>query len=105
MVAAGAMRAGQGGERMSLTFEQARAALDSAFVLDLTPPLELRLREVNRVTGANEAFSMIFHAPAEPALPQQTYRLRHEALGEQWLFLVPLAEGSEGAVYEALFNN
>ncbi|MBU59696.1 MAG: hypothetical protein CL543_12520 [Alcanivorax sp.] len=90
---------------MSLTLEQARAALDTGFVLDLTPPLTLWLREVNPVTGPGEAFSMIFHAPAEPALSQQTYRLRHETLGEQWLFLVPLSEGGEGAVYEALFNN
>ena len=90
---------------MSLTLTQARAALDSGFVLDLTPPLTLWLREVNPVTGPGEAFSMIFHAPAEPALSQQTYRLRHETLGEQWLFLVPLSEGGDGAVYEALFNN
>ncbi len=90
---------------MSLTLEQARAALDSGFVLDLTPPLTLWLREVNPVTGPGEAFSMIFHAASEPALAQQTYRLRHETLGEQWLFLVPLSEGGEGAAYEALFNN
>ncbi|MFP1682928.1 DUF6916 family protein [Alloalcanivorax sp. C16-1] len=90
---------------LTLTLTQARAALDSGFVLDLTPPLTLWLREVNPVTGPGEAFSMIFHAPAEPALSQQTYRLRHETLGEQWLFLVPLSEGGEGAVYEALFNN
>ena len=51
---------------MSLTLTQARAALDTGFVLDLTPPLTLWLREVNPVTGPGEAFSMIFHAPAEP---------------------------------------
>ncbi|MTI51565.1 MAG: hypothetical protein FH757_08045 [Alcanivorax sp.] len=90
---------------MSLNLEQARSALDTPFVLDLDTPLDLWLREVNTVTGPGQAFSMIFRTAAEPGLPQQTYRLRHETLGEQWLFLVPLTADGDGAVYEALFNN
>lgn len=90
---------------MSLNLEQARSALDTPFVLDLNTPLDLWLREVNTVTGPGQAFSMIFRTDPEPVLPQQTYRLRHETLGEQWLFLVPLSVSDESAVYEALFNN
>lgn len=48
-------------------------------------------------------FSLVFRGPAEPMLPQGTYAVTHEAVGEQHLFLVPLGRDAEGVRYEAAF--
>jgi hypothetical protein len=49
------------------------------------------------------AFRLEWLGPAEPVLPQATYRLRR---GEQLfdMFIVPVALDSRGALYEAIFN-
>lgn len=54
--------------------------------------------------GGRRPFSLLFHGPGRFTLPQQTYRVEHEALGEFDLFLVPI--GPEGAAmrYEAVFT-
>ena len=36
--------------------------------------------------------------------PQQTYAMRHEALGEVGIFLVPVAQERDGFLYQAVFN-
>lgn len=48
-------------------------------------------------------FSLIFRGPADRLLPQGTYAVTHEALGEQELFLVPLGRDADGVRYEAAF--
>jgi hypothetical protein len=55
-------------------------------------------------TPRQEAFSLIFHGPAQPFMPQGTYRLHNEALGDLDLFLVPIGHGQDGYEYEAVFN-
>ena len=48
-------------------------------------------------------FSLVFLGPAEQVLPQGTYAVTHEAVGEQDLFLVPLGRDAAGVRYEAAF--
>jgi hypothetical protein len=61
--------------------------------------------EARRQRGAREQpFNLLFRGPLKPLLPQRTYRLANELLGELELFLVPLGpEGGEQR-YEAVFN-
>jgi hypothetical protein len=57
-------------------------------------------------------FSVLFHGPLEPVMPQGTYRLEHEQLGALELFIVPVgpsvppAPGEAPAAmrYEAVFG-
>ena len=59
----------------------------------------------DRSEGQREPFSLIFHAPAEPFLPQALYRVTHAELGDIELFLVPLGpHQGEGMRYEAVFT-
>ena len=41
-------------------------------------------------------FSLLFRGPSEPLLPQGTYVVTHDAIGEQHLFLVPIGRDAEG---------
>jgi hypothetical protein len=61
------------------------------------PPLEVRLVEVTEFglelpagRSARQPFSLIFHGPLSPALPQRIYALEHAALGVLDVFVVPL---------------
>lgn len=51
-----------------------------------------------------EQFSLHFHGPREPQLPQQIYHLENTALGAMDLFLVPIARDEQGMIYEAVFT-
>jgi hypothetical protein len=66
----------------------------------------LRLTEVVEIskTEHNETFSLYFHGPLQPFMPQKIHRLRHEKLGELELFLVPIGQDKDGFQYEAAFN-
>jgi hypothetical protein len=48
-------------------------------------------------------FSLLFQGPADPFLPQATYRFEHGSLGTMEIFVVPLGHDEHGATYEALF--
>ncbi len=67
---------------------------------------EIELSEVTEQfrTPRQEAFSVVFHGPADPYLKQGSYQLRNEKLGEMELFLVPIAKDQAGYQYEAVFN-
>ena len=69
---------------------------------------ELNLREVARLPHGHptrpEPFSLIFEGPVEGALDQGTYFLRHEAIGEHSMFLVPIGEESNSRCYQSIFN-
>jgi hypothetical protein len=74
-------------------------------------PVELTLAEVALVGGpadhsggARQPFSLLFHGPGEPVLPQRLYGL---SCGDSsWeLFLVPVGPGPDGVMrYESCFN-
>lgn len=49
-------------------------------------------------------FSLLFHGPSSPVLPQRTYALEHDTLGAFDLFLVPLGPDRAGMRYEAVFG-
>jgi hypothetical protein len=46
---------------------------------------------------------LTFLGPREPTLPQATYTVNHPDLGDFALFVVPVAHGEGGTVYEAVF--
>lgn len=48
-------------------------------------------------------FSLVFRGPVAPVLPQGTFRVRHDGLGELELFLVPIGRDDTGLRYEAAF--
>jgi hypothetical protein len=82
--------------------------LNTTFKVDAggPAPVALRLAEVNEPsTPPNiELFSLIFHGPATPPLPQRTYAVEHEKIGTLNLFLTAVAADQEGTSYEAVFH-
>jgi hypothetical protein len=51
-----------------------------------------------------QPFSLLFHGPADPLLPQASYRFEHPTLGVLGIFIVPLGRDEHGAAYEAIFS-
>jgi len=82
----------------------------SRFSLWLNDAAELPARLIEARAGLGDGlagrqpFSLMFQAPAEPALPQRIYRLEHPQLEAMDLFLVPVARSAEGLHYEAVFG-
>lgn len=62
--------------------------------------------------GPRRPFSVLFHGPIEPVLPQRVYRLEHDQLGPLELFIVPVGPNEPSAPgarptamrYEAVFG-
>lgn len=94
---------------MSETFnyEVLSKQLNTKFALVGAPePFEIELVEVTKPTAtASQAFfSLFFLSRGDFMLPQGTYRLEHEQLGEMMIFLVPTSRETDGFKYEAVFN-
>ena len=97
----------------NLTEEEFSKHVNSSFLFspdaDATP-VELRLVEVkgyarkNEETQGMERFSAFFEGPDDPLLPQLTYHVQHEAMGEFDLFIVPIGKVENRFRYEAVFN-
>ncbi len=72
------------------------------------PAIELTLVEVtplrNFANAARAPFSLLFTSRGNAVLPQRIYALRHAVLGQQTIFLVPIAGNSESVTYQAIFN-
>ena len=51
-----------------------------------------------------EPFSLLFRNEAAILFPQRTYGMKHDALGEFGIFLVPIARNRGGFIYQAVFN-
>ena len=50
-------------------------------------------------------FSLIFHGPMQPVMPQRIYAFTHEKIGKFEMFIVPIGPDSSGNMrYEAVFN-
>lgn len=92
-----------------LTFETFEPAVGEAFTVggEGGAKVELMLVEAERKDAGPQAprpsFSLLFHGPAEPLLPQATYRFEHRSLGVMEIFIVPLGGDEHGAAYEAFF--
>ncbi len=54
--------------------------------------------------GGRAPFSLLFRGPEGMDLPQASYQVAHDKLGDGELCLVPLGPGKEGMLYEAVFN-
>jgi uncharacterized protein DUF6916 len=85
----------------TFTTETFSAHVDSTFRIADGPEVKLEeVRPLGEATGDGRApFSIVFSGPQEQTLPQQTYKVEHDELGEFDLFLVPLGPGR----YEAVF--
>ena len=94
----------------SLSKSSFRAHLGSDFRLIAPDGNRVRavLREVNDAPGeqaeTEESFSLVFEAPADAPLMQQTYTVEQEGVGQFSLFLVPTHATVEAVEYEAVFN-
>ena len=55
-------------------------------------------------SGLPHAFSIVFRGPPEFVLPQRSYRMSHEALGDLDIFVTPIAASPEGVDYQAVFS-
>lgn len=55
-------------------------------------------------TPRQEQFSLLFRGDATYVFPQQIFSLRHDAMGDVNLFLVPVGRDENGTFYEAVFN-
>ena len=82
--------------------------LGTIFELQLTPAqaVELKLIELRegRSTPRQEQFALLFRGPLTTPLGQGLWHIRHDALGQFDLFLVPVDRDAEGFYYEAVFN-
>ena len=58
-----------------------------------------------RETPRQRMFSLIFRGPQDQPLEQGLYSIIHEKMGNESLFLVPIAREADGFRYEAVFNN
>ncbi|MEM5585252.1 hypothetical protein WNZ15_22540 [Roseibium sp. AS2] len=95
-------------DMQALTIRDFEMLKDTAFeVRSLDADLQLSLVEVKPL-GSGErgggAFSVLWLGPHEPQLEQSTYKLYQQDLGEQEIFLVPVAEKDAGIQYEAVFT-
>lgn len=86
-----------------------RPHVGSTFSVDLGEgqSVVLHLTEAVDRTQANspgEQFALTFEGPLHPALSQATYALRHDVLGRQEIFLVPMSADGRSRSYEAVFN-
>lgn len=54
--------------------------------------------------ASREAYTLLFHGPLQPILPQRIYRMANQLMGEMDIFLVPIGMDSVGMRYEAIFS-
>lgn len=90
--------------------------VNTTFVIDpgYTFPIQTTLVEVRDLRSAadkkrnlpgQECFALAFRAPDEDSLVRQnTYRVRHDALGTFELFVVPVHDKQGHLFYEAVIN-
>jgi len=51
-----------------------------------------------------EQFSLCFRGSRDKIYPQRIYAMKHDAIGDFELFLVPIGRDESGTFYEAVFN-
>jgi hypothetical protein len=93
-----------------LTLETFAPAVGGTFIVggEEGTRVELTLVEATAKDAGQHAprppFSLLFHGPPEPFLPQATYRFEHDSLGVMGIFVVPLGRDEHGTTYEAAFG-
>jgi hypothetical protein len=69
-----------------------------------TVDFELVKVQAKETSPKQEEFSLIFRGPLDLPIMQGMFRLEHEKLGTEDIFLVPISRDAEGVYYEAVFN-
>lgn len=80
------------------------ARVGDRFVVRTQPEVELVLRTADPHPKDHPGGSLLFRGGPEWLLPQGTYALAHETLGEGLLFLVPVGRDDDGLDYQAVFG-
>ena len=94
----------------TLVIEDFADKVGGAFAIDMQDAnIALNLIEASPLPNRRgpehrQPFSLIFLAADSRVLPQQLYRITHEALGEMAIFLVPVRKDEDGVQYQATFN-
>lgn len=95
---------------MGYRFDDFQACLNQSFSLvdgDYSDELTLvridRFGEKNTIEGG-EAFSVVFLSKKQEPIPQQTYQVSNQKLGDLHLFIVPIGQDESGVRYEAVFS-
>jgi hypothetical protein len=60
--------------------------------------------ESSNSESKRDPFSLIFHGPLEPILPQGIYRFRRDAAESMEIFIVPIGPENKAMRYEAIFT-
>jgi uncharacterized protein DUF6916 len=97
------------GARFRLTGSPAEDGVPASFEAELADVTEYPAGAAGTFRAP---FSVVFHGPLEPVMPQGIYRVEHEQFGALELFIVPLGpnvprdRGAAPAVmrYEAVFG-
>ena len=91
-----------------LSQDRLKENLNTPFSIELGDygTVELELLECKDLgsTPKHEQFSIVFRGPLQPFLQQMTYEMKHDALGSNLIFLVPVRQDSNATYYEAIFN-
>ena len=98
--------------RRQLVFEDFADKVGEGFAIseEGLPRITLILREAEPLNPAmalpnvRPPFALFFVASEPRVMPQQLYRIEHEALGTMSIFLVPVAKDNSGVTYQATFN-
>lgn len=75
---------------------------NASFILVEARPLSLSKAMLPAMARA--PFSLIFRNTLPIMFMQKIYHLRHQAMGELGIFLVPIARDRDGFLYQAIFN-
>ena len=75
-------------------------AADQIVIARLTEASAIRTGSRGAKLPPREPFSLLFEVDQDIELPQRTYIVRHELLGELGLFLTPVGDGR----LESVFN-
>jgi hypothetical protein len=96
-----------------LRFETVHPLVGSAFHISVPErgEVDLKIMDVTKVMERvkstrlkREPFSIYLLGPRDVRFSQGMYPLRHEALGDLEMFIVPLGVHEEGFQYEAVFT-
>ena len=67
------------------------------------PNLEL-VNVVDVTTPRQERFSIFLRGTTGGIIPQNTYKMNHDAIGDFELFFTPIEKNEDEVIYEAVFN-
>ena len=88
--------AGHLNTRFYIQLEDRRVELELAKVMGDKSGME-------KIAGVDR-FALYFWGPGDFYLPQRSYRMEHEALGDLEIFIVPVGRRDNRYEYEAIFS-